>query len=152
MTYGFGKINILAVGNLKEDYLRAAQAEFAKRLNPYGKLLITEIAHQATMEKEAEKIEKGFSGSSYKIALDVAGKPLSSEGFAASLAGLATNGHSHIEFIIGGADGISPRILKACQKSISLSSMTFTHQMARILLLEQIYRACRILNNEPYHK
>ena len=143
--YSFGKIDIVCVGNLKESYLREAQGEFLKRLKPYGKLNITEL-------KTNGQIIKTLSPQSYKIAMDVAGERLSSEGFADKLQKLAVDGWPHIELIIGDAHGLEEEILQACHGRISLSAMTFTHQMARVILLEQIYRCCRILNNEPYHK
>ncbi|MCL2353695.1 MAG: 23S rRNA (pseudouridine(1915)-N(3))-methyltransferase RlmH [Defluviitaleaceae bacterium] len=143
--YNFTKIDIICVGNLKEPYLRDAEAEFLKRLKPYGKLNITEL-------KSNDKILKIFSPHSFKIALDVQGEKVSSESLADKLKNLAVQGHSHIEFVIGDAHGLEDHILQACHGRISLSPLTFTHQMARIILLEQIYRCCRILNNEPYHK
>ncbi|MCL2855126.1 MAG: 23S rRNA (pseudouridine(1915)-N(3))-methyltransferase RlmH [Defluviitaleaceae bacterium] len=143
--YKFGKITVVCVGGLKEDYLRSAQAEFVKRLTPYGKLNIVEVA-------DDDRILKHLSPSSHKIAMAIGGKALSSEGFAESLSKLATNGNSHLEFVIGGSEGLGDAVLNACHMRLSMSAMTFTHQMARIFLLEQIYRACRILNNEPYHK
>jgi 23S rRNA (pseudouridine1915-N3)-methyltransferase len=150
--YKFGKISIICIGSLKEDYLRAAQAEFLKRLTPYGKLNIIELREENSIQKEAGHIQKALNPASYKIALSVDGKAQSSEQFAQNLGNLATDGHSHLEFIIGGSLGLDPAILKLCQITLSLSNMTFTHQFARIILLEQIYRACRILNNQPYHK
>ena len=150
--YNFGKITIVCVGSLKEDYLRAAQAEFIKRLTPYGKLNIAEIPATDTPKDNAPKILKALSPTSYKIAMAIDGKKPSSEAFAGQLAELAVSGSSHIEFIIGGSDGLCDSILSACQAKLSMSNMTFTHQLARIILLEQIYRSCRILNNQPYHK
>ena len=150
--YKFGKITVVCVGGLKEDYLRSAQAEFVKRLTPYGKLNIVEVAGDDNPIKEAERILQKLSQASHKIAMAIGGKSPSSEGFAKDMGKLATHGHSHLEFIIGGSVGLSDDVLGVCNLRLSLSNMTFTHQMARIILLEQIYRACRILNNEPYHK
>jgi len=150
--YKFGKITLVCVGGLKEDYLRSAQAEFVKRLTPYGKLNIIEVAGDDNPTKEAGRILQKLSQASYKIAMTIGGKAPSSEGFAEDIGKLATHGHSHLEFIIGGSVGLSNDVLEVCNLRLSLSNMTFTHQMSRIILLEQIYRACRILNNEPYHK
>jgi len=150
--YSFGKIGIICVGSLKEDYLRGAQAEFVKRLTPYGKLNIIEISQGVTAAEDAPKILKALSPNSHKIALAIEGKSPTSEAFARELSALASSGSSHLEFIIGGSTGLCPSVLAACNSRLSMSYMTFTHQLARIILLEQIYRACRILNNQPYHK
>ena len=149
--YKFGKITIICVGDLKDAWLKSAQNDFLKRLLPYGKITICETPEDRSPQKEAAKIHKQLSPNSYKIALDISGTPQSSESFAATLCKLATSGRSHLQFIIGGSAGLSPEILKSCHARLSLSPMTFTHRMARIILLEQIYRCCRILNNEPYH-
>ena len=145
MSYRFGKASVVCVGGLKEAYLKAAQEEFLKRLGSYGKLIIIEVKDEASI---AARLSKG----SYKIALDVGGTAFSSEEMAAHLSKLAVEGHSNLEFIIGGSHGLLPETLKTCNLRLSMSNMTFTHQMVRIILLEQLYRACRILNNEPYHK
>lgn len=150
--YNFGKISIICVGGLKEDFLRGAQAEFVKRLTPYGKFVIIELPQGNTPPDDAPKILKALSNGSHKIAMAIDGKKFTSEGFAAHLEGLATSGCSHLEFIIGGSTGLCGSVLAVCNARISMSEMTFTHQLARIILLEQIYRACRILNNQPYHK
>ncbi|MDR2168304.1 MAG: 23S rRNA (pseudouridine(1915)-N(3))-methyltransferase RlmH [Clostridiales bacterium] len=150
--YKFGKITIICVGSLKEDYLRGAQAEFLKRLGPYGRLTVLELPAENCPQKEGAKILKALASNSYKIALSLDGQAPNSEKFAKTLRNLAINGHSHLEFIIGGSLGLDPRISNICSFSLSLSGLTFTHQLARIILLEQIYRACRILNNQPYHK
>ncbi|MCL2169058.1 MAG: 23S rRNA (pseudouridine(1915)-N(3))-methyltransferase RlmH [Defluviitaleaceae bacterium] len=150
--YKFGKISIICVGSLKEDFLRGAQAEFVKRLTPYGKLTITEIPASDTPAEDAPKILKALTPSSYKIALTLDGESPNSEQFAKNLENLGIKGNSHIEFIIGGSEGLDPSVLGGAQARLSISNMTFTHQLARIILLEQIYRAARILNNQPYHK
>lgn len=150
--YKFGRITLICVGQLKEDYLSSAQSEFVKRLTPYGKLNIIQIANYNNSIKEGEEILQKLSSSSHKIAMTIEGKSPTSQGFAQYMGKLATGGHSHLEFIIGGSVGLSEDVLKVCHYQLSLSNMTFTHQMARIILLEQIYRACRILNNQPYHK
>lgn len=143
--YKFGKITISCVGDLKESYLKEAQKEYLKRLTPYGRLDVAEISENADMRGRLLK-------NTFKIALDIGGESPSSEDFARKMGKWALNGHSHLEFLIGGHTGLCPEAAKLANARISLSPMTFTHQMARIILLEQIYRACRILNNEPYHK
>lgn len=145
------KIDIICVGKLKEDYLTAAQKEYLKRLTPYGRFTVHEVS-EGTLEKEAAALEKILPSGAYKIAMAIKGASLSSERFAEKLRMLAVDGMPHAAFIIGGSDGLDERILKICDAHISLSAMTFTHQIARILLLEQVYRAFRIINNQPYHK
>ena len=139
------RIDIVCIGKLKEDYLRGAQAEYLKRLGPYARLTVIEAADEKAMEK-------ALAGGAYPIALAIDGKMLTSEGLAQKLRGMAVDGTPHIAFVIGGADGLSERILGLCRMKLSLSAMTFPHQLARIILLEQIYRVFRIINNEPYHK
>ena len=139
------RIDIVCIGKLREDYLRAAQAEYVKRLGPYARLTVTEAADERAMEK-------ALAGGAHPIALAIDGRALTSEGLAHKLQNMAVDGMSHIAFIIGGAEGLSPHILGLCPMKLSLSAMTFPHQLARIILLEQIYRAFKIINNEPYHK
>ena len=139
------KIDIVCIGKLREDYLRAAQAEYLKRLGPYARLTVIEASDEKAMEK-------ALAGGAYPIALAVNGKALTSEDMANMLKNMAVEGTPHIAFVIGGAEGLSARILGLCRMRLSLSAMTFPHQLARIILLEQVYRAFRIINNEPYHK
>ena len=158
------KITVVCVGKLKEEYLRAAQAEYVKRLGAYVKLAIVEVAEEKAPEglsdreiellltKEGARIEKALGEGVYAVALAIDGEGLSSEDFAGRWAGLAVGGVSHMAFVIGGSLGLSGHILKRCRMRLSLSDMTFPHQIARVLLLEQIYRAQKINNNEPYHK
>ena len=145
------KIDIVCVGKLKEGYLVSAQKEYLKRLTPYGRFTVHEVS-EGTLEKEASYLEKFLPPLAYKISLAINGKSLSSENFAEKLRMLAVDGMSHVVFAIGGSEGLDARIINLCDTSISLSAMTFTHQIARILLLEQVYRAFRIINNQPYHK
>ena len=139
------KIDIICIGKLREDYLRAAQTEYLKRLGPYARLTVIEVTDERAMEK-------ALAGGAYPIALAIDGKALTSEGLAQKLRDMAVDGMPHIAFVIGGAEGLSSRILGLCPMRLSLSAMTFPHQLARIILLEQVYRAFRIINNEPYHK
>ena len=147
------KIDIACVGKLKEDYLRAACAEYLKRLAPYARLDIRET-QDGTIDKEAADLIKILAArpAAHKIALAIDGKATTSHGFAKTLENLAISGTSHIVFVIGGSNGFGDEVLRMCHARLSLSPLTFTHQMARVLLLEQIYRAYRIINNEPYHK
>ena len=139
------RIDIICIGKLREDYLRAAQQEYLKRLGPYARLSVIEAADEKAMDKV-------LANGVYAIGLAVDGMTLTSKTFAQRLQNMGIDGISHITFVIGGADGLSQRILGRCRIKLSLSTMTFPHQMARIILLEQIYRAFRIINNEPYHK
>lgn len=157
------KITILAVGKLKEKYLRDATAEYAKRLAPFAKMEFIEIAEEKmpenfsaaerekTLVREGERLLARVPQGSELIVLDVAGETLSSEELAARLGQRMTEGVSSLTFLIGGAFGLSPDVRSAARLRLSLSRMTFTHQMARVLLTEQIYRAFKILRGEKYH-
>lgn len=157
------RITIVAVGKIKEKYLTAGIAEFTKRLGPYCKLNIIEVAEERmpdspsdaekakTLEREGERILKHIKDDSYTIVLDVAGKLCSSEEMAEKINALGIKGQSDLTFVIGGAFGLSPEVANAGQERLSFSRMTFTHQMIRLLLVEQVYRAFRIGRGEPYH-
>lgn len=145
-------IQIIAVGKLKEDYLRGAQQEYAKRLSRFCKLKVVEVDEDSTLEREADRIRKVLPVNSHVIALAIEGKKYDSVGFARHLENLMVGGKSDITFIIGGSTGLDKSILKAADSLLSMSDMTFPHQLARIILLEQIYRAFKIINNETYHK
>jgi len=147
------KIDIICIGKLKEDYLRAAQAEYLKRLTPYARLAVFELP-ESDINKEGAAINKMLESmpAAYKIALAIDGKSLASTEFADQIANLGIGGTPHCAFVIGGSVGLADDVLRMCQTRLSLSKMTFTHQIARVLLLEQIYRAFKIINNEPYHK
>lgn len=157
------RIRIIAVGKIKEKYLTEGIREFVKRLGPLCKLEILEVDEERMPEvpspaekakalsAEGERLLKRTPQSSYLIVLDVAGQPLSSEQLAEKITMLGTAGHGDITFIIGGAFGLSPAVAQAAQERLSFSRMTFTHQMIRLLLVEQIYRAFKIARGEPYH-
>lgn len=157
------KITIIAVGKIKEKYLTAGIAEFTKRLTPYCNLQIIEVSEERmpdnpseadklkVLTKEGERMLKHVKDQSHLIVLDVVGKQSSSEELSAKLDALALNGQSDITFIIGGAFGLSPEVQSAANERLSFSKMTFTHQMIRLLLVEQIYRAFKISRGEPYH-
>ena len=158
------KITIVTVGKIKEKYLKDAIAEYGKRLSRYCKLEIVETADEKTPDgaselmeqqvrrKEGERIEKYLREDAYVIALAIDGKMLSSEEFSEKIGSLGVSGVSHIIFIIGGSIGLDEQILRRADYRLSFSKMTFPHQLMRVILLEQIYRAYRILNHEPYHK
>ena len=160
------RITLITVGRLKEKYFREAAGEYSKRLTKYAKLEIVEVPGEPAGEnlsaafeetvrrREGERILKNIKGGSgeYIIAAAVSGAAMDSEGFAAKLAKLPVDGYSHIYFIIGGSLGLSKEVLERAGFYLSFSKMTFPHQLMRVLLLEQVYRAFRINNNEPYHK
>ena len=142
------KITIVCVGKLKEKYWKEAIQEYSKRLTKYCKLDIVELPD----EKAGERILKAIKQDAFVIALAVEGKMLSSEQLAEQIEKYAIEGISHIVFIIGGSLGLSKEVIAKADKILSFSAMTFPHQMMRVILLEQIYRAMRIIKKEPYHK
>ena len=158
------KITVLTVGKIKEKYFTAAITEYAKRLSRYCKLEIVEVPDEKTpdkapeainqqiKEKEGEKLLAHIKDDAYVIALVIQGKELSSEQLAEKIAGLTLNGKSHLIFIIGGSLGLSDAVIKRADYHLSFSPMTFPHQLMRVVLLEQIYRAFKINTGEPYHK
>lgn len=154
-------IKIIAVGKIKEKFTKEAIDEFQKRLSAYCSLSLVEIPAQEIkddnlakryMEIEGEKILSAIKQDSFVITLEILGKMLSSEDFAQKINDLACEGHNEIVFIIGGANGLSPQVSARANFKLSFSKMTFTHQMIRVLLYEQIYRAFKIINNENYHR
>ena len=157
-------INIICVGKVKESFYRDAISEFTKRLSKYCKVNIYEVADEKTPDnaseaeenkillKEGERIQKHMKEEDYVFALAIEGKKYDSVSFANEIEKLTIQGNSTIDFIIGGSLGIEPSIKKRADKLISFSDMTFPHQLMRVILLEQIYRGFRIINNEPYHK
>ncbi len=158
------KIQIIAVGKIKEKYLKDGIAEYAKRLSRFCDLQMIEVedeqapdslsSSQETQVKrrEADRILKKIKDNSYIVILDVKGERLNSEAFAAKVQNLCVSGVSNITFIIGGSLGLDPSVAEKASFKISLSDMTFPHQLTRLILLEQIYRAFKITNNETYHK
>lgn len=157
------KFTVLAIGKLKEQYLRDGVAEFTKRLRVYGGVTITELpeskmsgsgdtaARLQAVNDEGERLLKGIANNAYVVLLDVYGKTTSSEALAARIADLEVRGTSEMVFIIGGAFGVSEALRRRADWRLSFSPMTFTHQMVRLLLIEQLYRACKINRHEPYH-
>lgn len=154
------KITILVVGKLKESYWREAEQEFLKRLSPYAKVVVLELESapmtstadaEKSMRLEAERILGRIpADASYIVALERTGKRLSSEAFAKVLAD-AGEGGGHIALILGGAAGLNASVLAKAALKVSLSDMTFTHEMARVFLMEQIYRTSTILAGKKYH-
>lgn len=158
------QIDIICVGKVKEQYLRDAIAEYSKRLGRYCKLNILEVADEKTPEhasegverqikaKEGERIAKHIKPGAYVIALVIDGQQVTSEGFARKIDQLGIQGVSHIQFVIGGSIGMDDAILRQANYKLSFSKMTFPHQLMRVILLEQVYRAYKINAHEPYHK
>ena len=145
------KITIVTIGKLKEKYLIEAVNEYLKRLKPYSNVEVIEISECRTVEEEGDKLLSKLNNDSWKCVLDVHGDLISSEDFAKIVSDVTLNGQSHLSFVIGGAFGLSKKIREAADMRLSLSKMTFTHQMTRVILLEQIYRSFKINRNEKYH-
>ena len=146
------KITIVAIGKLKEKFLVEGVAEYLKRLRLFSKIEVREIPECKTLDDEGKKILAQIPKDSFVFVLDVAGTAITSEDFAKKISDLNLRGISNLTFVIGGAFGLSEEVKKISDFRMSLSEMTFTHQMARLILLEQIYRAFKINRGEPYHK
>ena len=153
-------IKIIAVGKIKEKYTSQAIDEFVKRLSPYCSLSLVEVQAQEIRDEslcekykalEAEKILSQIKQNSFVITLEILGKQLSSEDFAEKLKQLSQEGYNEIVFVIGGANGLHKSVSERADFKLSFSKMTFTHQLIRVFLYEQIYRAFKIINNESYH-
>lgn len=157
-------VNIICTGKLKEKYLKDAEAEYSKRLSRFCKLTIKEFPdiqmsenhsikeRDAVLLKEAEKILASLGANDFVVALCVEGKQKTSEKFAEFFSQTTLSGKSSFTFIIGSSEGLSPVVKKRADLLLSFSEMTFPHQLMRIILLEQIYRAFKINANESYHK
>lgn len=158
------KITIAAVGKIKEKYLKDAISEYVKRLSRFAEVEQIEVEDEHAPEslsaaqelqvkqKEAERIIKRIKEGSYVILLDLAGEQISSEKFSAKIEDIMLSGNSHITFVIGGSLGLHQSLIDRADYRICLSKMTFPHQLARLIILEQVYRAFKIMNNETYHK
>ena len=153
------RLRIAAVGRLKEDHWRGAAEEYLKRLRPYATVEVAEIpdrdiSHDASkaMAAEGTDLLRAIPESSYVVVLDLTGAQTTSEGLSARLADLMVGGRSDVTFVIGGSAGLAPAVLQRADEKLSLSRMTLPHQLARVVLLEQLYRAFRIMRNEPYHR
>ncbi|MCT8140000.1 23S rRNA (pseudouridine(1915)-N(3))-methyltransferase RlmH [Anaerobacillus sp. CMMVII] len=157
-------ISIVTVGKLKEKYLINGINEYIKRMGPYAKIEVIEVPDekapeqlsdaemQQVKDKEGERILAKVPADAYAIALAIEGEMWSSEKLAKELDKLATYGRSKVTFIIGGSLGLSAAVMQRADAALSFSKMTFPHQLMRLILVEQVYRAFRINRNEPYHK
>lgn len=159
------KVEIICVGKLKERYWREAVEEYSKRLSAYCNFSVTELAEArlsdspsekeiaAALEKEACLMDKflGANGA-FRIAMCIEGKTMSSEQLSAKFTEASVRGHSAVQLFIGSSFGLSDRVKKACDLRLSMSPMTFPHQLARVMLCEQVYRAFSIAANSKYHK
>ena len=158
------KIRIIAVGKIKETYLKSGIDEYLKRIKPYSQIEIIEVLDEPVSDnpnesiikivkdKEGQKVLKYLKPNDYVISLDLNKKEFTSEEFAVYLDKKFEIGKSNITFVIGGSYGLSDELKNRANDAISLSKMTFLHQMTRLILLEQIYRAFKINKNEVYHK
>jgi 23S rRNA (pseudouridine1915-N3)-methyltransferase len=152
------KIRVAAVGRLKEPHWRAAADEYLKRLRPYATVEMVEIADRdigtdaaRAIAAEGADLLRAVPPASYAVVLDAGGRQMSSEDLAGWLAERMLHGASDITFIVGGSAGLAPDVLARGDERLSLSRMTLPHQLARVVILEQVYRAFRIMRNEPYH-
>lgn len=158
------KITILAVGKLKEKYWKQAISEYEKRLSAYSKIEIIEVPDEKAPEnmsdKEIEKVKEKegqrllakIKPQATVITLEIQGKMLSSEGLAEEMQRRMTQGQSDFVFVIGGSNGLHENVLQRSNYALSFSKMTFPHQMMRVVLIEQVYRAFKIMRGEAYHK
>ena len=157
-------ITLITVGKIKEKYFRDTIAEYQKRLSKYCRLEIVEVADEKTPDKaseteeaqirqrEAARILKAVRDNAYCIALTIDGKKRDSVNLATHIEQLGLSGKSNLVFVIGGSLGLYDSVGQRADETLSFSELTFPHQLMRVILLEQIYRCFRIINNEPYHK
>jgi len=145
------KITLVVVGRLKEKFLVDGVAEYLKRLRKFATVEVKEISECRTVDEECTKLLSLVPQNSWLCVLDIVGESLSSEDFAKKISALNLSGVSNLTFAIGGAFGLSEEIRRAADFRLSLSAMTLTHQMTRLILTEQIYRAFKINRHEPYH-
>ena len=151
------KINIVAVGKIKDDFLKAAVEEYKKRISRFAEISVIELPEAPPSKTEAEQIafESGEIFRKLKgviIATDIDGKQLSSKEFSSFIESKCVSGESEFTFVIGGSYGLDDKIKNSAALRLSFSKMTFPHQLFRVMLCEQIYRALTIKNNLPYHK
>ncbi len=155
------KIQIIAVGKLKEKFWVAACDEYLKRLKGYAKVAVTEVPDRDPAKVGGEEAAKTAEGKSilaalperaHVVLLDVAGPQISSEELAARIDDLGISGESDVAFVIGGSCGVSSEVYARADERISLGRITLPHNLARVVILEQIYRAFKIIKHEPYHK
>lgn len=152
---------VVAVGKLKERFWKEACDEYLKRLQPYARTKVVEVADadparcggvEAAKRKEGEAILRALPEHAHVVLLAIEGKQLSSEGFSKRLDQLALRGESDIAFVIGGSDGVSDAVRQRADEQVSFGAITLPHNLARVVLLEQVYRAQKISRGEPYHK
>ncbi len=155
------KLTLICVGKIREKFIDDGIKEFQKRLSPYVSLEIQEVpAYQIKQPSdeakaritEAEKILSYIGQNDYSIALVIKGNALSSEELAQKFDDLAKSGVNKVNLIIGGSTGLDEKVIEKAEYKLSFSKMTFPHQLMRLILLEQLYRAFKIINHEPYHK
>lgn len=155
------KIKIIALGKIKEKYIQDGIAEFQKRLTPYTSLEIVEIPPveikdenliSKALEQEAEKILSKIKQNSYVITMEIKGQQLSSEDFSKKIEEITNEGYNELVFVIGSSYGLSKLVSDKANFKLSMSKMTFLHEFARFILIEQIYRAFKIQKGETYHK
>lgn len=155
------KMTVVAVGKLKERFWSDACAEYLKRLQPYARITVKEVADvdpgraggvDAAREKEGTSLLSALAETSYVILLDIDGKQRSSVEFSQRLDALALAGKSDLAFVIGGSDGVSDAVRRRSNETLSFGRITLPHNLARVVLLEQVYRAMKISRGEPYHK
>ncbi|WP_390409788.1 23S rRNA (pseudouridine(1915)-N(3))-methyltransferase RlmH [Lacticaseibacillus jixiensis] len=157
-------IKIIAVGKLKEKYFKDGIAEYKKRMSKFAKVELVEVPDEKAPESlseaemlqvkeaEGERILGKIKDRDWVIALAIEGKQRSSEAFAKEIDDLATYGHSDIDFVIGGSLGLSPQVMKRADNTLSFGKLTMPHQLMRLVLIEQVYRAFMINIGSPYHK
>ncbi len=144
------KLRILCVGKLGKSFCRDGFDEYMKRLKPFYDVSVVEIPEQTTRKKECDELARRMAGHEC-VLLDIGGEPVSSEEFASLIA----SSHERVDeltFVIGGAEGVDDGVRALCRRRVSFGRVTYTHQIARMLLAEQIYRAAAILHGIPYHK
>ena len=155
------KIKIIALGKIKEKFLKEGIDEFLKRLTPYASVEIIELSPieikdehltERVLDEEGNKILSHIKPQSFVITMEILGKQFSSEEFAKKINSLTNEGQSEIVFVIGSSCGLSKKVSARSNLKMSMSKMTFLHQFARLLLVEQIYRAFKIIKGETYHK
>ncbi len=157
-------VDLICIGKLKERYWQEACAEYAKRLSRFHNIKITELKEErlpdkaglseekAVIEAEGKAILRALPEDAFVVALDLRGKSMDSPALAAFLDGLPLRGHNRAAFVIGGSLGLSAAVLQRADLRLSFSAFTFPHQLMRVILLEQLYRACKISAGEKYHK
>ena len=157
-------VNVVCIGKLKERYWQEACTEYAKRLSRFMSLQVTELREErlpdkagaaeesAVIEAEGQAILKALPEDAFVVALDLKGKTMDSPALARYLDDLRLQGRSHVAFVIGGSLGLSQAVLRRADLRLSFSAFTFPHQLMRVILLEQLYRACKISAGEKYHK